>query len=335
MSEEYFDIVIVGAGLSGIDAAYHLQTKSPQKRYVILEGRESMGGTWNLFRYPGIRSDSDMYTFSYSFKPWKQSKIIADGASILNYLQETATENGIDKHIRYGYLVKKANWSTSESNWTIEAECKDTNQTVCFKCNFLLMCSGYYSYEGGYKPDFQGRNRFQGEIVHPQEWSENLDYQNKQVVVIGSGATAATLIPEMAKKAEHVVMLQRSPSYFISRSDKDVNKNFLSKILPAKFNYFIKRWKSIILQQKIYQATRKKPEEVKQKLLDLVRKELGEDYDIETHFTPHYNPWDQRLCVVPNGDLFQAINSGKASVVTDSINTFTEKGILLESACNS
>ncbi|MGB6297157.1 MAG: NAD(P)/FAD-dependent oxidoreductase [Rivularia sp. (in: cyanobacteria)] len=331
MSKEYFDVVIVGAGLSGVDAAYHLQKKCPQKTYAILEARKSMGGTWDLFRYPGIRSDSDMYTFAYKFKPWQQGKAIAEGSSILNYLRETATENGIDKHIRYGYSVKKASFNSSDATWIIEAESKDTNQTVYFKCNFLVMCSGYYSYEEGYTPQFKNRDRFHGEIIHPQKWREDIDYQGKKVVVIGSGATAATLIPEMAKKAEHVVMLQRSPSYFISRSNEDANNSLLTKLLPARLTYLFKRWKSIIFQQKVYHATRTKPEEVKQKLLDMVRKELGPDYDIETHFTPRYNPWDQRLCVVPNGDLFQAIKSGKASVVTDSINSFTEKGILLES----
>lgn len=331
MPGEYFDVLIVGAGLSGIGAAYHLQSKCPQKSYVILEGRKSMGGTWDLFRYPGVRSDSHMYTLSYNFKPWRETKVIADGASILNYLRETATENGIDKNIRYGYFVKKAKWSIADAIWTIEAECHDTAQTTYFNCNFLLMCSGYYSYEDGYTPEFKNRDRFKGEIIHPQKWRENVDYRSKKVVVIGSGATAITLVPEMAKDAKHVVMLQRSPSYVISRPDTDATNNFFLKILPAQLRYQILRWKNIKFQQLFYRTTRNKPEEVKQKLLEMVRKELKPDYDVETHFTPNYNPWDQRLCLVPNSDLFQAINSGKASVITDNIETFTEKGILLES----
>jgi monooxygenase len=331
MSIEHFDIVIVGAGLSGIGTAYQLQSKCPEKSYMILEERDSIGGTWDLFRYPGIRSDSDMYTLGYNFKPWKEAKVIADGPSILKYVQETATENGIDKHIRYGYLVQKATWSSTNSTWTIETQHKSTNETVCFTCNLLLMCSGYYSYKDGYTPEFKGRDRFQGKIIHPQKWDKNLDYRGKKVVVIGSGATAITLVPEMSKDAEHVVMLQRSPSYLVSRSDEDAIANFLTKFLPAKLIYPIMRLKYIALQQITYQTMRAKPEMSKQKLIDMVRQELGSDYDVEKHFTPHYNPWDQRLCLVANSDLFQSIKSGKASVVTDDINTFTEKGILLKS----
>lgn len=331
MSTEYFDVVIVGAGLSGIGTAYQLQTKCPGKSYMILEGRDSIGGTWDLFRYPGIRSDSDMYTLGYKFKPWRERKVIADGPSILKYVKETATENGIDQHIRYGYLVKKAAWSSTDSTWTIEAERKDTGETVCFKCNFLLMCSGYYSYKGGYTPEFKGRERFEGTIIHPQKWPEDVDYRGKKVVVIGSGATAITLVPEMAKDAEHVVMLQRSPSYLFSRSDEDATGNFLSKFLPARLSYFIMRLKYIALQQVSYRTMRANPEMAKQKLIEMVRQELGPDYDVEKHFTPNYNPWDQRLCLVANSDLFQKIKSGKASVETDRIENFTEKGILLKS----
>ncbi len=331
MSTEYFDVVIVGAGLSGVGAAYYLQAKCPGKSYIILEGRDSMGGTWDLFRYPGIRSDSSMYTLGYNFKPWREAKAIADGPSILKYVQETAAENSIDEHIRYGHLVKKASWSSAPAAWTIEAERKDTAETVRFSCNFLLMCSGYYSYEGGYTPEFKALEYFKGEIVHPQEWPEDLNYHGKKVIVIGSGATAITLVPEIAKDAGHVVMLQRSPTYVVSRPDKDLLANLLNKILPEQMAYLVMRWKYITLQGLFYRSTRTKPEKVKRKLLEMVRKELGPDYDVDTHFTPRYNPWDQRLCLVPNSDLFQALKSGKASVVTDHIDTFTEKGILLKS----
>ena len=331
MSAEYFDVVIVGAGLSGIGAAYHLQAKCPSKSYVILEGRDSMGGTWDLFRYPGVRSDSEMYTLGYNFKPWREAKTIADGPSILKYLQETATENDIDEHIRYGHLVKKATWSSAQASWTVEVKRQDRSATACFSCNFLLMCSGYYSYEGGYTPEFKNRARFEGEIVHPQAWPEKLDYRGKKVVVIGSGATAITLVPEMAKDAGHVVMLQRSPTYVVSRPDKDTLANCLRKLLPEQIAYAITRWKYIALQRFFYHRTRTQPEKVKHMLLEMVRQELGPDYDVETHFTPRYNPWDQRLCLVPNSDLFQALKSGQASVVTDYIDTFTEKGILLKS----
>ena len=331
MSAEYFDIVIVGAGLSGIGAAYHLQAKCPSKRYVILEGREALGGTWDLFRYPGIRSDSDMYTLGYGFKPWRDAKAIADGPSILQYLQETATENGIDKRIRYGHRVRRAHWSSAEATWTLEVARQGVAEAVCFRCNFLLMCSGYYSYAGGYTPEFKGRDRFTGTIVHPQNWPETLDYRGKRAIVIGSGATAITLVPAMAKAAQHVTMLQRSPSYIASRPERDASAEFLRRFLPERLAYAITRWKSIAFQQIVYQRTRANPEQVKQKLLQQVRQELGPDYDIETHFTPRYNPWDQRVCLAPNGDLFRAIAAGKVSVATDSIDTFTEQGIRLQS----
>jgi cation diffusion facilitator CzcD-associated flavoprotein CzcO len=331
VTAEYFDVVIVGAGLSGIGAAYHLQDKCPNKRYVILEGRDSMGGTWDLFRYPGIRSDSDMHTLGYNFKPWNAAKAIADGPAILEYVKETAAENDIDRHIRYRHLVKKASWSSSDATWTIEIQRKDTGETVFISCNFVMMCSGYYSYEEGYTPEFRGRERFRGDIIHPQEWPEDLDYRGKKVVVIGSGATAVTLIPAMAEDAAHVVMVQRSPSYVVSRPAKDVIANVLRKILPNRIAYAITRWKNIRWQQAVYRKTRTDPEKVKNMLLKWVRKELGPDYDVDTHFTPRYNPWDQRLCLVPDSDLFHSIRSGKASVVTDHIDTFTEQGLLLKS----
>ncbi len=331
MTSEYFDVVIVGAGLSGIGAAHHLQDKCPGKSYVILEGRNAIGGTWDLFRFPGIRSDSDMHTLGYNFKPWRESKAIADGPSILKYVKETAAEEDINSHIRFSHLVKKASWSNSDAVWTIEAERKEPGDTATIRCRFIQMCAGYYSYEKGYTPDFRGRERFAGEIVHPQEWPEDIDCRNKKIVVIGSGATAVTLVPEIAKDAEHVVMLQRSPTYMVSRPDTDNVANFLRKVLPEKMAYAITRWKNIRFQQMVYRRTRTDPDKVKKNLLDMVRKEMGPDYDIDTHFTPHYNPWDQRLCLVPNSDFFQSVKSGKASIVTDIIDTFTDKGVLLES----
>ena len=331
MSLEYFDVIIVGAGLSGIGAAYHLQEKCPEKSYVILEGRDALGGTWDLFRYPGIRSDSDMHTLGYNFKPWLKAKAIADGPSILEYVQETAAENEIDQHIRYNHMVNAADWSSKNKSWTIEATQTESGERVEIRGNFLLMCAGYYSYEEGYTPDFKGRDRFNGPIVHPQKWPEALDYKDKKVVVIGSGATAVTLIPSMADETSHITMLQRSPSYVASSPDEDKVANFLRKILPKKTAYAVTRWKNITYQQMVYNRSRTHPEEVKEQLLDMVRQELGEDYDIETHFTPTYNPWDQRLCLVPNNDLFEALKTGKASIVTDHIDTFTENGILLRS----
>jgi len=328
---DHFDVIIVGAGLSGIGAAYHLQRDCPSKSYAILEGREAIGGTWDLFRYPGIRSDSDMHTLGYSFKPWRDAKAIADGPSILKYIEETATDAGIDRHIRLQHKVTKVDWSSRDAKWTVEAQRGDTNEAIQLTCNFLLMCSGYYSYREGFTPEFPGRERFRGAVVHPQQWPENLDYSGKKVVVIGSGATAMTLIPSLAETAASVVMLQRSPTYVISRPDRDVIANFLRKILPERWAYAVARWKNVTLQQWVYRKTRTDPKTVKRRLLQMVRQELGPDYDVATHFTPRYDPWDQRLCLVPNSDLFAAIRSGKASVVTDQIETFTENGIRLES----
>ncbi|MEO8604482.1 MAG: NAD(P)/FAD-dependent oxidoreductase [bacterium] len=328
---EHHDVVIVGAGLSGVGAGVHLHEHCPGKSYVILEGRAAMGGTWDLFRYPGIRSDSDMHTLGYRFKPWREAKAIADGPSILNYVKEAAAEYGVDQRIRYQHLATKAAWSSADATWTVEAQRTDTGDTARFTCNFLLMCSGYYSYRQGFTPDFAGLDEFKGTLIHPQQWPEDLDYKGKQVVVIGSGATAMTLVPAMAKEVAHIVMLQRSPTYVVSRPDKDVIANGLRKILPEKWAYAITRWKNVALQQFLYGRTRTQPAQVKKKLLELVRKELGPDYDVEKHFTPSYNPWDQRLCLVPNSDLFEAIRSGKASVVTDQIERFTEKGIALAS----
>ena len=331
MAAEHFDVLIVGAGLSGIGAAVHLHLSCPTKTYLILEGRPAMGGTWDIFRYPGIRSDSDMHTLGYRFKPWRAAKAIADGPSILDYVHETASEYDVDRHIRYNHLATKASWSTEDARWTIEAEHRGTGETVRFTCNFLFMNSGYYSYREGYTPQFKNVEAFKGQIIHPQKWPEDLDYRNKKVVVIGSGATAMTLVPAMAKDVGHIVMLQRSPTYVVSAPDEDRIANVLRKVLPANWAYGLTRWKNVAFGQFMYRQTRTRPLKVKKRLIDMVRKELGPDYDVETHFTPKYNPWDQRLCLVPNSDLFQAIRSGKASVVTDEIEGFSEKGIKLKS----
>ncbi len=330
---EHFDVIIVGAGLSGIGAGYHLQTKCPTKSFAILEGRETIGGTWDLFRYPGIRSDSDMFTLGYSFKPWTEPKAIADGPRILNYVRETAAENGIDRKIRFGHRVKRASWSTPDARWTVEAERvagEGASEIVRFTCNFLFMCSGYYRYEQGYTPEFAGSADFAGQIIHPQKWPEKLDYAGKRVVVIGSGATAVTLVPEMAKTAGHVTMLQRSPTYVVSRPAQDPLANKLRRNLPASIAYHLIRWRNVLWGMYFFQLSRRKPAEVKRLILGGVRMALGPDYDIATHFTPRYNPWDQRLCLVPDGDLFNAIRENRASVVTREIDTFTKTGIRLK-----
>jgi len=332
MSTEHVDVLIVGAGLSGIAAAYHLQHKCPGKRFAILEGRGALGGTWDLFRYPGIRSDSDMYTLGYSFKPWTDPKAIADGPQILRYVQDTATENGIDRHIRFHHRVRRVSWSSTEARWTVEAE-RSTEQgaaeTVRMTCSFLFMCSGYYRYEKGYLPDFKGMADFKGRLVHPQAWPDDLDYAGKRVVVIGSGATAVTLVPAMAKTAAHVTMLQRSPTYVVSRPAQDALANKLRRHLPAGLAYHLIRWRNVLFGMYFFQLSRRKPQRVKQLILGGVRAALGPDYDVATHFTPRYNPWDQRLCLVPDGDLFKTIREQRASVVTAGIETFTERGLRL------
>jgi monooxygenase len=327
---EHFDVLIVGAGLSGIGAAYHLQAECPKKSYFILEGRNAIGGTWDLFRYPGVRSDSDMYTLGYRFRPWREAKAIADGPSILRYIGETAQEYGIDRKIRYGHQVKVARWSSADAAWTVEAARAD-GPAARFTCNFLYMCSGYYDYAGGYMPGWPGMEKFRGRIVHPQKWPEDLEYKDKRVVVIGSGATSVTLVPAMAEAAEHVYMLQRSPSYILALPSEDFVATWLRGKVPASIAYTVVRWKNVLIAMFLFQKSRRKPEKIKKWILGLAKKSLGPDYDVAKHFTPRYNPWDQRLCFIPDADLFRAIRSGKASVVTDEIETFTEKGLRLRS----
>ena len=331
----HFDVIIVGAGLSGIGAAYHLQERCPGKNYAILEGRDAIGGTWDLYRYPGIRSDSDMHTLGYRFKPWRAEKAIADGPSILDYVNETADENAIRKNIQFNSLLRKASWSSDDARWTLEIEsAEDGELREPMTCGVLLMCSGYYSYDEGYRPIFEGEEDFEGPMFHPQFWPEDLDYAGKRVVVIGSGATAMTVVPAMAKDVEHITMLQRSPTYVVSRPAKDAIANFLRRILPERVAYAITRFKNVQLQNWMYKRTRTRPEKIKEMILREVRKGLGPDYDVEKHFTPSYNPWDQRLCLIPDSDLFEAINSGQASVVTDQIDCVTKKGIRLQSGAD-
>ena len=326
---QHVDVLIVGAGLSGIGAAVHLQKAHPHRSFAIFEARDAIGGTWDLFRYPGIRSDSDMFTLGYVFKPWTDSKAIADGPSILRYVRETAAEHGIDRHIRFRHRVVRATWSSADACWTVEADVD--GERVRTTCQFLYVCSGYYRYDAGYTPDFPGRDRYRGTFVHPQHWPEDLDYEGKKVVVIGSGATAVTLVPAMAEKAAHVTMLQRTPTYIASLPSEDAIANFLRENLPAELAYGLSRWKNILLSMVLYQLARKSPKGTKRRLLKLAAKELPPDFDLETHLSPDYAPWDQRLCLVPDADLFKAIRRGTASVVTDRITTFTEEGIALES----
>jgi monooxygenase len=325
------DVLIVGAGLSGIGAGYHLQANCPGRSYAILEARDCIGGTWDLFRYPGIRSDSDMYTLGYSFKPWREAKAIADGSSILSYVRETASEHGIEGKIRFHHRVIRSEWSSVQARWTVEAERTDTGETVRITCDFLLMCSGYYRYDEGYTPELPGIERFKGRIVHPQHWTEDVAYEGRRAVVIGSGATAVTLVPAMARRAAHVTMLQRSPSYIVSLPAEDPVANLLRRVLPSKLAYSIVRWKNVLLTMLSFQLSRRSPRLVKALVRKGVERRLPPGYDIDTHFKPRYGPWDQRLCLVPDGDLFEALSEGRASVVTDQIETFTEKGIRLAS----
>ncbi|MDA9916872.1 NAD(P)/FAD-dependent oxidoreductase [Gammaproteobacteria bacterium] len=323
------DIIIVGAGISGIAAGYNLQKSCPDKSFAILEGREALGGTWDLFKYPGVRSDSDMHTLGFRFKPWIHKKAIADGPSILKYLNETVDDYNLREKITYNQKVIASNWVSDSSIWELTVD--DNGQEISMSCNFLFLCGGYYSYDKPYMPDFPGMDEFNGRVIHPQFWDESLDYSNKKVVVIGSGATAVTLVPAIAESAKQTTMLQRSPSYVISAPAEDSWNNFLNKIFPVKFTYFVIRWKNILRTIIGFYLSRKYPERIKERLINLVREELGQDFDVEKHFTPSYKPWDQRMCLVPDGDLFSAIKDNRANVVTDTIDTFTPTGILLNS----
>ena len=323
------DVVVVGAGISGIAAGYNLQKSCSNKSFVILEGRESLGGTWDLFKYPGIRSDSDMHTLGFRFKPWIHKKSIADGPSILEYLNETVDEYDLRKKILFNQKVISSNWVSEKSIW--ELTIMSDGQQESMTCNFLFLCGGYYSYDKPYMPSFPNQDQFQGSLIHPQFWDESIDYTNKKVIVIGSGATAVTLVPAIAEKAEHVTMLQRSPSYVVSAPGEDSWSNALNKIFPTRLTYFLIRWKNVLRTSLGFYLSRKYPARVKERLINMVREELGDDFDVEKHFTPRYNPWDQRMCLVPDSDLFNSIRDGRASVVTDVIDRFDEKGVLVQS----
>ncbi len=328
---EHLDVLVVGAGLSGIGAGHHLQTECPWAKYTIFEARGAIGGTWDLFRYPGIRSDSDMFTLGYSFRPWDREKSIADGASILEYINETARASGVDKHIRFHHKIIAAEWSTADGRWTVTAHRSDTGDTFQLTADFIFSCSGYYRYDRGYTPDFPGLDDFTGTIVHPQAWPEDLDYAGKRVVVIGSGATAVTLIPSMATDAAHVTMLQRSPTYIVSMPATDPVAQTLRRVLPTRINAPLIRIFKALTTQASYFLSKRRPGLVKSVLRRQLVRQLPAGYDVDTHFTPSYNPWDQRLCLVPDGDLFKAIRNGSASVVTDHIETFDSSGIQLRS----
>jgi monooxygenase len=326
---EHFDVLIVGAGLSGIGAGVHLQQNCPGKSYAILESREAIGGTWDLFRYPGIRSDSDMFTLGYSFKPWNDEDSIAAGEKIRNYIRETAREYRVEDHIRFGHQVLSAEWSSEEARWSVRAE--QGGETVELTCDFFYGCTGYYRYDEGFSPEFPGEERFGGQIVHPQHWPEDLDYRGKRVVVIGSGATAVTLIPAMAPETERITMLQRSPGYVVTLPGQDPIAKALRRVLPDKAVYSIVRWKNVLTQMAFFQLCRRAPRFTRRLIRRGVERQLPPGYDVDRDFEPRYNPWDERICLVPGGDLFEAIGSGKADVVTDTIETFTEKGIELAS----
>jgi cation diffusion facilitator CzcD-associated flavoprotein CzcO len=332
MATQHLDVLIVGAGLSGIGAAWHLQDQCPDKSYAILEAREALGGTWDIHRYPGVRSDSEMYTYAYSFKPWTDTKVIADGPTILKYIRDTAEENGIVEKIRYGTKVLKADWSDQTNTWsiTVRQVTDGKSRTSKLTCNFLLCCAGYYSYERGYMPDFPGRDNFKGPVIHPQDWPEGLDYADRKVVIIGSGATAVTLLPAMTDKAAHVTMLQRSPTYMATIPERDHISDALRKVLPDMLVHRLGRARGIALQRGVFRMAKMQPALTRKILMGLVRRQLAGSIDMK-HFTPSYNPWDERLCAVPDGDLFRALRKGKANVVTDHIDRFTDKGIKLQS----
>ncbi|EMD83404.1 flavin-containing monooxygenase [Pacificimonas flava] len=326
---ETFDVLIVGAGLSGIGAAVHLRKDCPDLSFAIVEARSAIGGTWDLFRYPGIRSDSDMHTLGYVFKPWTKAKAIADGPSIRDYVNETADEHDLRRHIRFDRRVVRSEWSSTDALWTVTID--HGGQEERLRCRFLYMNSGYYDYDRGYRPEFPGEEEFAGQFVHPQHWPEDLDYAGKRVVIIGSGATAVTLVPELAKEAAHVTMLQRSPTWMVSRPAEDRIANLLRRWLPEMLAYRLTRFKNVRLGSFFFKRARSQPKKVGDRLLSMAREHLGPEFDIDTHLTPRYNPWEQRLCLIPDADMFQALKRGDAEIVTDHIERFTAGGILLKS----
>ncbi|MBE01737.1 NAD(P)/FAD-dependent oxidoreductase [Marinobacter lutaoensis] len=330
MSQHPFDVLIIGAGVSGIGMACHLRRACPGRSFAILERRQAIGGTWDLFRYPGIRSDSDMFTFGYNFRPWTGGKVLADGAAIKQYVTDTAREHGVTRHIRFQRAVQRAEWSSADKCWTLTVRDEASGNTETYTARFLIGCTGYYNYDRGYKPDFPGEADFRGQVVHPQHWPEDLDYSGKRVVVIGSGATAVTLVPTLAEKAAHVTMLQRSPTYLMPLPSIDKVTLALQKVLPEKVAYRLTRARNISIARLLYERSRRSPKAMRRLLLAIIRRQLGGQVDMR-HFSPDYNPWDQRLCVVKDGDLFQVLKSGRASIVTDRIERFTETGIRLAS----
>lgn len=330
MNENRVEVLIIGAGVSGIGMACHLRRECPDKSFLILERRQSLGGTWDLFRYPGIRSDSDMYTFGYSFRPWISDKVLADGPAIKQYLRDTVREYALEERIRCGVAVQRAEWSSTEQCWTLSAQDETTGEALTFKASFLIGCTGYYNYDAGYKPDFPGEVDFRGQMVHPQHWPEELNYEGKRVVVIGSGATAITLVPTMAEQAAHVTMLQRSPSYLMPLPSNDAVARLLLRWLSPQRAYRLIRARNVLIARLLFKRSRKNPRLVRRLILRMVRRQLDGKADMR-HFSPDYNPWDQRLCVVKDGDLFKAIREGTVSVVTDHIECFTAEGIKLRS----
>lgn len=325
------DVLIVGAGISGIGAAYHLQDKCPNKTFAIVERRASFGGTWDLFRYPGIRSDSDMHTFGYAFRPWDKPEVVASGDAILTYLRETMDAYGIERAIHYGLSVTRASWSSRDARWTVTAVDEASGEERRLTCNFLYMCSGYYDYDEGYTPELDGIDEFDGEVVHPQHWTDQVEYAGKRIVVIGSGATAVTLIPELAKEASHVTMLQRSPTYIAAKPNRDAFAALADSLLPKRWAYSLTRWKNILVSIFLYWFCQTFPNAAKASFLRETRKALGPDYDVSTHFKPRYKPWDQRVCLAPDGDFFETVRSGAASVVTDHIDRIERRGIVTRS----
>ncbi len=333
----HFDVLVIGAGLSGIGAAWHLQTRCPDRTYAILEGRDAIGGTWDLFRYPGVRSDSDMYTLGYRFRPWGEGKAIADGPSIKRYIEDTAREFAIDRKIRFGHRMVRAEWSSETARWTVDVEVGAERMSAQYTCGFLYTCTGYYDYSRGYMPEWPGTDTFRGQLVHPQHWPEGLEYRGKRVVVIGSGATAVTLVPAMASgpdAAAQVTMLQRSPSYIAEQPGTDRIAGLLRRVLPAKAAYGATRWKNVLRSMFYFTLARSKPAAFQRALRKEQRRALGRDFDIDTHFSPRYLPWNERLCIVPDGDLYQVLRDGRADIVTDEIETFDETGIRLKSGAH-